>query len=102
FQLVAVLRSLGRAQEATQLVGQLRKEQGEESLNGQLASEGTKANDLLQSGKPTEAAQIYRHMLEEDPDSAQTAYNLVLALEAMNDTKGAKDALHKAIDRNPT
>jgi tetratricopeptide (TPR) repeat protein len=101
FQLVAVLRSLGRAQEATQLVGQLRKEQGEESLNSQLASEGTKANDLLQSGKPTEAAQIYRHMLEENPASAQTAYNLALALEATNDTKGAEDVLRKANGIDP-
>ena len=79
YQLVAVLRSLGRTQESTQIVEQLRKEQGEESLNSQLASEGTKANDLLQSGKPADAAQIYRHMLEENPDSAQTAYNLALA-----------------------
>ena len=101
FQLVAVLRSLGRGQEATQLVGQLRKEQGEESLNSQLAAEGTKANDLLQSGKPTEAAQIYRHMLKEDPDSAQTAYNLALALEATNDMKGAEDVLRKANGIDP-
>ena len=102
YQLVAVLRSLGRAQEATQLVGQLRKEQSEESLNSQLASEGTQANDLLQSGKPGDAAQIYRHMLEENPDSGQTAYNLALSLEAMNDMKGAEDTLRKAIDRLPT
>ena len=101
YQLVAVLRSLGKAQEATQLVGQLRKGQGEESLNSQMASEGTKANDLLQSGKPAEAAQIYRHMLEENPDSAQTAYNLALALEAMNDMKGAEDTLRDAIKIDP-
>jgi tetratricopeptide (TPR) repeat protein len=101
YQLVAVLNSLGQKQEATQIVGQLRKEQGEESLNSQLASEGTKANDLLQSGKPTEAAQIYRHMLEENPDSAQTAYNLALALEATNDLKGAEDALRNAINIDP-
>ena len=101
FQLVAVLRSLGRAPEATQLVGQLRKEQGEESLNSQLASEGTKANDLLQSGKPAEAAQIYHHMLEENPSSAQTAYNLALALEATNDMKGAEDVLSRANGIDP-
>jgi tetratricopeptide (TPR) repeat protein len=101
YQLVAVLRSLGRTQESTQIVEKLRKEQGEESLNSQLASEGTKANDLLQSGKPADAAQIYRHMLEENPDNTQTAYNLALALEATNDIKGAKDVLRKAIDRNP-
>ena len=102
YQMVAVLRSLGRTQESTQIVEQLRKEQGEESLNSQLASEGTKANDLLQSGKAADAAQIYRHMLEENPNNAQTAYNLALALEAMNDKKRAEEVLRKAIDRNPT
>jgi tetratricopeptide (TPR) repeat protein len=101
YQLVAVLRTLGQTQEAAELVGKLRTEQGEESLNSQLASEGTKANDLLQAGKPTDAVQVYRHMLEESPDSAQTAYNLGLALEAMNDTNGAEDALRKAIDLDP-
>lgn len=101
YQLVAVMRSLGRAEEATQIVGKLRKEQGEESLNSQLASEGTKANELLQAGKPADAAQIYRHMLEENPENGQTAYNLALALEAMHDTQGAEDALHKAIECDP-
>ena len=101
YQLVSVLRSLGQTQEAAQLVGQLRKEQGEESLNSQLTSEGTKANDLLQSGNPAEAAQIYRHMLEENPDSAWTAYNLALALEATNDMKSAEDTLRNAINIDP-
>jgi len=101
YHLVAVLRSLGQTKQATQLVGQLQKEQGKEFLNSQLASEGTKANDLLQSGKPADAAQIYRHMLTENPDSAWTAYNLALALEAGNDMRGAEDALHKAIGINP-
>ena len=55
YQLVAVLRSLGKTQEAAQIVEQLRKEQDKESLNSQLAAEGTKANDLLQSGKAAEA-----------------------------------------------
>ena len=97
YQLVAVLRSLGETQEATQFVGMLRKEQNQESLNSQLAAEGTKANDLLQSGKVSDAAQIYRHMLEEKPDSALTAYNLALALEAAGDTKGAENTLRDAI-----
>lgn len=102
YQLVAVLRALGQAPEAAQLVSQLRKEQNEESLNSQLASEGTKANDLLQSGNTAEAAQIYRHMLEENPASAQTAYNLALALEAMHDLNGAEDVLRKAVNVEPS
>lgn len=101
YQLVSVLRSLGQTKEVAQIVGQLQKEQGDELLNSQLAAEGTKANDLLQSGKPKEAAQIYRHMLEENPDSAWTAYNLALALEGINDIKGAEDALHSAINIDP-
>ncbi len=101
YQLVAVLRSLGQTQESAQIVSQLQKEQGEESLNSQLTSEGTKANDLLQSGNPSDAAQIYRHMLEENPDNTWTAYNLALALEAMNDTKGAENVLRNAIKIDP-
>lgn len=101
YQLVAVLRSLGQSQESTQLVEKLRKEQNSESMNSQLAAEGTKANDLLQAGKAAEAAQIYRHMLGENPDNAWTAYNLALALEAMKDSKGAEDTLLKAIAINP-
>jgi tetratricopeptide (TPR) repeat protein len=101
YQLVAVLRSLGKTQESTQLVEQLRREQGKESLNSQLAAEGTKANDLLQSGNAAEAVQIYRHMLEEEPGSARTAYNLALALESMNDVKGAEDTLRNAINIDP-
>lgn len=101
FQLVAVLRSLGETQQAEQIVEQLRKEQGDELLNSQLVSEGIKANDLLQAGKPAEAAQLYRHMIDQKPDSAQTIYNLALALEATNDTAGAEDALRKAIQIDP-
>jgi len=101
YQLVAVLRSLGKTQESAQIVEQLRKEQNKESLSSQLAAEGTKANDLLQSGKATEAVQIYRHMLEEMPNSAWTAYNLALALEATNDMKSAEDTLRNAVNMDP-
>jgi tetratricopeptide (TPR) repeat protein len=101
YQLMVVLRSLGKNQEVAQLVEQLRKDQDKEQLNSQVAYEGTKANHLLQSGQATEAAQIYRHMLEEDPGSAPTAYNLALALEATHDTNGAEDALRKAIEIDP-
>ena len=51
YQLVSVLRSLGQTQQTTQLVGQLQQQQKQEVLNSQLASEGTRANDLLQSDR---------------------------------------------------
>jgi tetratricopeptide (TPR) repeat protein len=101
FQLAAVLRALGQTEEADKIVEQFRKTTDVEFRNSQLTSDGIKANDLLEAGKPEEAAQVYRHMLEEKPDSAWTAYNLALALEAMHDTKGAGDALKKAIAIDP-
>ena len=101
FQLAAVLRTLGHSEEAEKIVEQFRKTTDVEFRNSQLTSDGIKANDLLQAGKPAEAAQIYRHMLEEKPDSAWTAYNLALALEALHDQKGAEDALHQGIDIDP-
>lgn len=101
FQLAAVLRTLGQTQEAEKIVEQFRKTTDTEFRNSQLTSDGIKANDLLQAGKAAEAAQIYRQMLQEKPDSAWTAYNLALALEAMQDTKGAEDALRKAIEIDP-
>lgn len=101
FQLAAVLRALGQNQEAEKIVEQFRKTTDTEFRNSQLTSDGIKANDLLQAGKPAEAAQIYRRMLEEKPYSAWTAYNLALALEAIEDTKGAEDALRKAIEIDP-
>ncbi len=101
FQLAAVLRALGQNEEAEKIVEQFRKTTDVEFQNSQLTSDGIKANDLLEAGKPAEAAQIYRHMLEADPSSAWTAYNLALALEEMHDTKGAEDALQKGIDIDP-
>ena len=101
FQLAAVLRALGHDQEAGKIVEQFRKTTDTEFRNSQLTSDGIKANDLLQAGKAAEAAQIYRHMLEEKPDSAWTAYNLALALEATNDLKGAEDALRRGIEIDP-
>jgi tetratricopeptide (TPR) repeat protein len=101
FQLAAVLRALGQNQEAQKIVEQFRKTTDVEFRNSQLTSDGIKANDLLQAGKAAEAAQIYRHMLEENPNSPWTAYNLALALEAMQDEKGAEDALRRGIGIDP-
>jgi tetratricopeptide (TPR) repeat protein len=101
FQLAAVLRALGQTQEANKTVEQVRKTSDAELRKSRLTSDGIKANDLLQAGKPAEAAQVYRDMLEENPDSAWTAYNLALALEATHDTKAAEDALRRGINIDP-
>lgn len=101
FQLATVLRALGQKQEADQVAAQVQKATGHDFQKSQVTSEGIKANDLLQAGQAAEAAQIYRHMLEEDPKDAWTAYNLGLALEELHDLKGAEDALRKGINNDP-
>jgi tetratricopeptide (TPR) repeat protein len=101
FQLAAVLRALGQKEEADRSIEQFRKTTDNEFRNSQLTSEGNKANELLESGKAADAAEIYRRMLEQDPQSAWTAYNLALALEGMHDSNGAKDALQTALKIDP-
>lgn len=97
FQLSAVLRTLGQSEEAANVADQLRTTTNTDLRSSQVIVEGNKANDLMQAGKPAEAAQIYRQMLEQNPNSAWTAYNLALALEATSDNKGAEDALLQSI-----
>jgi tetratricopeptide (TPR) repeat protein len=101
FQLATVLRQLGEKQEADQVFEKVRQATDNDFQKSQATAEGIKANDLLQAGKAADAAQIYRHMLEEEPDNAWTAYNLALALEAVHDLTGAEDALHKGINIDP-
>lgn len=101
FQLATVLRQLGDKDEADRVFEKVRQATGNDFQKSQTTAEGIKANDLLQSGKAADAAAIYRHMLEEDPKNAWTAYNLALALEAMHDSKGAEDALNKGIQIDP-
>jgi tetratricopeptide (TPR) repeat protein len=101
FQLATVLRDLGEKQEADEIVKQFQGATDTGFRNSRLISEGNRANDLLQSGRAGEAVAIYRQMLEEEPDDAWTAYNLGLALEAMQDSAGARESLEKAVSLNP-
>lgn len=101
FQLATVLYKLGEKQEADEIVKQLKEDTDSEYRSSRLISEGNRANDLLQSGEAAEAAPVYRQMLEQDPQSAWTAYNLGLALEAVHDSKGARDALERAASLDP-
>jgi tetratricopeptide (TPR) repeat protein len=101
FQLATVLRDLGEKQEADEIVKQFNGATESGFRNSRLISEGNQANELLQSGKAAEAATVYRQMLEQEPEDAWTAYNLGLALEAMQDSAGARESLEKAANLDP-
>ena len=101
FQLSAVLRALGDSKQATEVADQFKKAKEKEFKVSQLAAQGNKANQYLNSGQPAQAAAVYREMLQMEPDNAHTYYNLALALEAANDTNGAQEALEKAVSVDP-
>lgn len=88
----------GRAQEVTDLM--LRSKERERQTTSQTVS-GNQANAFLKQGEPANAVEIYRHMLEIDPKNARTAYNLALALAAMHDTKGEREALELSARLDP-
>ncbi len=101
FQLSAVLRTVGDTKEAVEVSDEFKRSKEREFKVSQLAAQGNKANQYLQSGHPEQAAETYRQMLELEPRNAHTQYNLALALEAANDVKGARDALGKAVELDP-
>lgn len=101
FQLAAVLRTLGDNKESAAVAEAFKKAKEQEFQASQLAAQGNKANQYLESGKPKEAAEAYRQMLEMEPGNAHTYYNLALALESADDLNGARAALEKAVDADP-
>ena len=78
FQLSAVLRTLGDTQQALGVTAEFKKTKEQEFKVSQLAAQGNKANQYLQSGQPDQAAGVYRQMLQLEPHNAHTEYNLAL------------------------
>lgn len=101
FQLAAVQRTLGDSKRAAEAAEEFRKGKQLEFKVSQLAARGIQANEFLQTGKPAQAAELYRQMLEIDPQNARTEYNLALALDAAKDTAGARQALETAARLDP-
>ena len=60
------------------------------------AAQTNQANEFLLSGQPAKAAEVYRQILEMNPQDARTEYNLALALGALQDREGERKALEKA------
>ena len=98
FQLAAVLRTVGDSGQSNQVAEEFKQAKQQEFKVSQLAAKGNQANEYLQAGQPGLAAGVYRQMLEIDPLSARTEYNLALALEATGDAKGGRKALEKAVE----
>jgi len=101
FQLIGVLRGLGDSARAAEVEQEFKKAKEHEFTLNQVAAKGNQANELLRSGQPLKAADIYRQMLQIDPNNAQTEYNLALALDAAHDIAGERQALEKAVSLDP-
>ena len=91
YQLVHVLRALGDHERSQKMLEQFNKTAGQYS-----AAQTNQANEFLLSGQPAKAAEVYRQILEMNPQDARTEYNLALALGALQDREGERKALEKA------
>ena len=101
FQLAAVLRTLGQSKRATEVTSEFQQNKAVEFQKSQMNTKGKEANQLLLSGQPGRAAEVYRQILEMDPKNANTEYNLALALGAADDLKGEREALEKTVQLDP-
>jgi tetratricopeptide (TPR) repeat protein len=101
FQLIGVLRRLGDSARATQVEQDFKKAKEHEFTLNQVAARGNQANELLQAGQPSKAAEVYRQMLQIEPNNARTEYNLALALDAAHDIAGERQALERAVSLDP-
>ena len=97
FALAAVLRRLGNVTRANEVTETMKNSKEKERNITLQAVDGSKANAFLQAGQPAKAIEIYRRMLMLDPGNARTEYNLALALGAMHDLKGEREALESAV-----
>ena len=65
------------------------------------AAQTNRANEFLESGQPAKAADVYRQILAANPQDARTEYSLALALAALQDGEGEREALEKAASLDP-
>src|SRR5260370_408518 len=76
FQMATALKELHQDDRAEKIFAILRQRKQRSVDKNVLDAQGNQANIFLQTGKPKEAADVYRHMLELNPNDAHTYYNL--------------------------
>lgn len=101
FQLMNVFRSLGLDERARAMQEKFQNQKQKSLSKNVIQVKGIQANDLLKSGDARGAKEVYREMLQLDPNNARTWYNLALTLGKLNDLKGERAALEKALALEP-
>jgi tetratricopeptide (TPR) repeat protein len=101
-QLAIALKGLNQTQQSAKVYQDVRQTEQANLLKNRFTTEGAKANQLLASGQPAQAAQLYRQMLQIQPHDAHTYYNLSLALDTDGKFPAERQALETAIKLDPT
>lgn len=101
FAMAAVLRKLGDTKRASEVAALMMKNKEAERQRTTDTVIGNQANAALSGGQPMQAAEVYRRLLADDPRNARTEYNLALALAAVKDVRGEREALEKAVEFDP-
>ena len=101
FHLATVFRGLADGASAKKHLEMFQSIKAHEKLQLKAEFGTNSAQQLLQNGDASGAAQLYREALKFDPDNTNTLFDLSLALNKLGDPPGERDALEKAIALNP-
>jgi tetratricopeptide (TPR) repeat protein len=101
FRLASVFRGLrdaARAEEQLKIFQSI-KEREQGLRKAELGTNG--AQQLLERGNASAAAELYREALKFEPDNAKTLFDLSLALNKLGDYIAEREALERAVTLNP-
>ena len=101
YQLANVLRRMKEPRRAEEELQKFKALEEESKGKVRAASYRVNGTDLLDSGKPKEAAAAYREALKLDPGNSKLHYDFSVALARLGDHTAQLQELEKAIELDP-
>jgi tetratricopeptide (TPR) repeat protein len=101
FKYATALRELGETELAKQQLELYQKQLQTNQRHALAASKTAQGDKELATGDPQKAVADYREALDANPDDAQIAYKLALALDRTGDTAAESTVLEQAVKLDP-
>jgi protein O-GlcNAc transferase len=102
FQLARAYAATGQQALARQQDMLLQQEEEQATLQTQITVLGNQAAEAIDHHDPTQAASIYRHIVQLDPRNTKALYDLAMLLLSQGTTREARDILTQAQRLDPT
>jgi tetratricopeptide (TPR) repeat protein len=101
FKYATALRNVGETDLAKQQLELYQKQLQANQRHSLAASKTAQGDKELATGDPQKAVADYREAVEANPDDAQIAYKLALALDRTGDTAAERTTLEQAVKLDP-